>query len=116
MTDNITYVGTCQHDIDEDWYNSDESTYLILDESSGAYVNVTTCITCKDDNIASGRIADPDDIPMDNFVNPFANDPAPDVMKVVNADGTTTVINMGEAPEVSEDELNDTYRLTSKLH
>lgn len=110
----IIYVGSCQHDIDEEWYHSDESSYLILDESSGAYVSVTTCRDCKDDNVASGRIADPDDIPIDDFVNPFADDPASDKMIVINADGSTTVVNMGEAPE--EEELNDVFHLTNKVH
>lgn len=114
--DKIIYVGSCQHDIDEDWYHSDDSTYLVLDESSGAYVSVTTCRDCKDDNVASGRIVDPDDIPMDDFVNPFADNPAPDVMTVINADGSTTVVTMGTEPEVSEDELNDALSLTSKPH
>jgi len=116
MNTQTHYVGTCQHDIDEEWYLSDDSTYLVLDESSGAYVNVTTCRDCKDDNVAYGRVIDPDDIPMDDFVNPFADNPQPDVMKVVNTDGSTTVIIMDEAPEVSEDELNDVFRLTNKVH
>ena len=115
---NTTYVGTCQHDIDEEWYNSDESSYLILDESSGVYVTVTTCRACKDDNVASGRIVDPDDIPMDDFVNPFADNPAPNVMRVVNTDGTTSIVTMDEAPEISDEALDEifTSSLTSRVH
>lgn len=84
-------MGSCPHDIDEDWYNSDDSTYTVLDESSGAYVIVTTCVNCKDDNVAFGRAVDPDSIPVDIFVNPFADDPQPDTFKVLNADGTMDV-------------------------
>jgi hypothetical protein len=92
--ENKTYVGSCQHDIDEDWYNNDESSYLVLDEPTGACVSVTTCRDCKDENIASGKVIAPDDIPVDDFVNPFVDNPASDVMKVVNTDGTTTIINI----------------------
>lgn len=93
------FVGSCQHDIDEEWFNSDDSSYLVLDESSGVCVTVTTCRQCKDDNVASGRAVDPDDVPVDDFVNPFTDDPAPDIMKVVNLDGTTTVIDMSDTDE-----------------
>jgi hypothetical protein len=113
--DKIVFVGTCQHNIDEEWYHSDDSSYLILDESSGAYINVTTCRTCKDDNVAYGRVVDPDDIPMDDFVNPFADNPAPDVIKVVNTDGSTTVITMDEEPEVDDKTLGEMF-LTNKIH
>lgn len=92
MINERKYVGTCQHDIDEEWYNSDDSTYLILDESSGIYVSATTCRNCKDDNVASGRAVDPDDIPMDEFVNPFEDDNVPDGFKVINPDGSITII------------------------
>ena len=85
-------MGSCSHDIDEDWYNCDDSTYLVLDESSGVHVNVTTCRDCKGINEMGWLIVDPADVPMDNFVNPFADDPQPDIFKVVNTDGTTTII------------------------
>ena len=105
----IIYVGSCQHDIDVEWYNSDDSSYLVLDESSGAYVNVTTCRACKDDNVVSGRIIDPNDVPMDNFVNPFADDPEPEILKVVNLDGSTTVVFADEAPDISEETLSEMF-------
>ena len=90
------YIGTCQHNIDAEWYNSDECTYVVLDEPSGAYVTVVTCRACKEDNVAAGRIVDPNDIPIDDFVNPFADNPAPDIMTVVNTDGSTTIVDMNK--------------------
>ena len=91
-----TYVGSCQHDIDEQWYLSDDSTYLVLDEPTGVVTNVTTCMECKADNAALGLICDVDDLPVDNFVNPFADDPAPDLMCTFDADGNAHWIDLTE--------------------
>jgi hypothetical protein len=61
------YVGSCNHDIDEEWYNSDDSTYIVLDKPTGGYVTITTCRACKEDNMAAGVIVESDDIPIDDF-------------------------------------------------
>lgn len=65
---------------------------MVLDEPTGAYVNVTTCQRCKDANEVAGLIVDPDNIPLDDFVNPFADDTIAEGFKVFNADGTVTTI------------------------
>lgn len=101
------FVGTCQHWIPEEWYESDDSSYTILDEASGAYVNVTTCEECYKDNLENGIVVDQSDIPMDDFSNPFEDDPAPKTMKVINPDGTTSVVDIENADVLTLDQLDE---------
>jgi hypothetical protein len=99
MTDTekqIKYVGSCPHNIDEEFFHSDESTYMVLDGPTGVCVNITTCRECKATNLDTGRIVAIDDVPVDDFVNPFADVPASGVMTVVNLDGTTTVVDLSK--------------------
>ena len=91
------FVGSCQHNIPAEWYNHDDSTYLVLDRPSGLVLRVTTCETCRDSNEDEGLIMNEADIPVDDFINPFADDPAPPILRVVNTDGSTTTINVDKA-------------------
>lgn len=92
------YVGSCPHDIDEDFYNSDMSTYTIMEATTGAYTSVTTCRECRANHEAEDNVIDPDDIPFEDFNNPFAENPAPDIINLVNLDGSTTVVDLTKKP------------------
>ena len=62
------YIGSCQHDIPAEWYKSDNSTYVIVDEPTGAYVTVTTCKECKDEAKEKGVLIEHEEIPLDDFI------------------------------------------------
>lgn len=93
MSEEIKHIGTCGHELDSDWYESDDSTYTVCDPDTGIYTLVTTCSECKVHNVNEGIIVDEHDIPMD-FDNPFADDPAPDTMVVFDADGNSQTIKI----------------------
>ena len=84
------YIGTCGHSLSEEWYNSDDSSYTVLDEPSGAYVYVTTCPDCKVEN--QNIIVDPDEISFDFDEELFADDTAPKTVVLFNEDGSYEVI------------------------
>ena len=88
------YVGSCPHDIEADFYKSDESTYMVIDGPTGVSVNVTTCRECRADAEASGSIVDPLDLDVDDFENPFADDEPSGIINVINLDGSTTVVDL----------------------
>ena len=88
------YVGSCRHDIDEEFYMSDESTYTVIDVPTGVSVNVTTCRECRADAEASGSIVDPLDLEFDDFENPFADDEPSGLINVINLDGSTTIVDL----------------------
>ena len=90
------YVGSCPHDIDEDFYKSDESSYTVIDGPTGVSVNVTTCRECRADAEAKGNIVDPHDLEFDDFENPFADDEPSGLINVINLDGTTTVVDLDQ--------------------
>jgi len=92
--DNVKYyVGSCPHDINEDFYNSDESSYTVIDCRTGIPVNVTTCRECRADAEAKGTIVEPLDLEFDDWENPFADDEPSGLINVINSDGSTTVVD-----------------------
>lgn len=90
------YYGACEHPIPEEWYNSDDSSYLRLDQVSGAVIPVTTCEECKEDAENHGLIMDEvsDDVIDDLLYNPFEDDPAPETMVVFDKDGNKKYIEI----------------------
>jgi hypothetical protein len=99
------YVGSCPHDIPAEWYNSDESTYNVLDTVTGTYVIVTTCEECKRENEEAGRIIDDVDLPMDDFYVP--EDFIPKSVVVVKEDGSTEVVEIEAGDFITDDEINE---------
>lgn len=97
------YVGTCPHDIPAEWYNTDDSTYYVLDTASGAYVIVTTCEDCKTANEQAGSIVEEVDIPMDNFI---VDTTPPASITVFNNDGSSETFSFDETNELTDDEIN----------
>jgi len=93
------YVGSCQHYIKPEWFDDDRSSYAVLDEVNGLCVRITTCEACWEQNNEAGLIIPEDDIPVDDFVNPFANDSAPRLMKVVDSDGNTEIVDLTSFPD-----------------
>lgn len=99
------YVGTCPHDIPAEWYNSDDSTYNVLDEVSGAYVIVTTCESCKQRNERKGRIVEEVDIPMDDFYVPESFVPKSAI--VVDDNGNIKTVEIDGGEYITDDEMNE---------
>jgi len=89
----FVYIGTCGHEYDREWQENANSCYTVLDEVSGAYVNVTTCEDCYNENLNAGRIVDESEIPFDDY-NPFEDDPAPDTMVVFDNEGNSEVVEL----------------------
>lgn len=86
------YVGSCPHDIPAEWYDSNESTYNVLDTATGAYVVVTTCEACKEENNTAGLIVDDSDMPLDDFYVPDAF--VPKTVVVINDNGEAETITL----------------------
>lgn len=106
------YVGSCPHDIPADWYNTDESTYNVLDEVTGAYVLVTTCEECRRENEQAGRIIDEMDIPLDDFTVDF--DDTVSMITVFHADGSSEVIEIDESNKMTAEEIQEALDMMDK--
>jgi hypothetical protein len=90
------YIGSCPHDIPKEWYDTDDSTYTVLDSSSGAYVNVTTCEECRRKAEAENRIIAEEDIPFEEFNIPFENAEPTGKVTVFDSEGKSQVIDFDE--------------------
>lgn len=98
------FVGSCQHDIDESWYNDDASSYIVIDRETGVCSNVTTCKECKQANEEAGLILDENELPEDDFENPFEDDPVSEEMTVVRPDGSSETVRVEDAKVISVEE------------
>jgi hypothetical protein len=97
------HIGTCGHEIDNEWFNDARSCYTILD-SIGVYLYVTTCKKCRQQNENDSIIVDSDNIPFLSKIDSTS------ILIITDKNGNKKVIYLDNDETVERKKLSDYFQ------